>query len=206
MKRLLCLILFCLFYLPKSYGYAEFSAQFQYSKQVYGEDRQNSVVDRTYSGSLATYLFGQYTALEFNYSVGEEITTQNETVPVDGTNTSLTGYQNTAENTVYGVGIRQAFASKRAFFRPMISLGYAKQFLRGYTDYKFTDTTTGTTVTVTDDIQKTRTDSVFATFSLQLRFTQHLAFRGSVNTVFPAFEYDQAKDGLKYLLGFTWIL
>ena len=204
MRRRLPLFLFLLFLVPRAWGYVEFSAEFNYDKQVYGPDRNSSLVQRVYSGSIASYLFAQ-TALELNFSIREEITTDNNNIAVDGTSTSISGYQNNVENTVYGIGIRQALAGRGAFIRPMISLGYAKQFVRSYTDYRFTDNNTGQTVTVTDDIQKSRTDSVFATFVLQFRLTKHLAIRGSINTVFPAFDYDLAKDNLKYMLGMTWI-
>lgn len=204
MRSLIPFLFLLSLFSSKAWSYVEFSADFSYDKQVYGPDRNSSLVQRVYSGSIASYIFA-YTALELNFSVTEEITTDNNRVLVDGTNTSLSGYQSNVENTVYGIGIRQALAGRGAFIRPMISLGYAKQFVRSYTDYRFTDNSTGQTVTVTDDIEKSRVDSVFATFVLQFRLSKHLAVRGSVNSVFPAFDYDLAKDDLKYMLGLTWV-
>ncbi len=204
MKCALFILIFIFLGFAPTYASIELSADFSYNKQVFGDDRQNSSIERLYKGSIATYLF-QYTALELNFSISEEVTTVEETIAVTGTTASITGYQNNVENTVYGIGIRQALAGKDSFIRPLISIGYAKQFIKSYTDYRFFDSTSGQAILVTTDLEKSRQESVFGTFTLQIRLSGRLAIRGSVNTVFPAFDFNKAKDSLKYLVGFTLI-
>lgn len=197
----LMLLLFALS--SKSYAIVELSFDFAYQKQVYGAARQNNLVNRTYMGSWA-YYFSNYTALELNYSNSQEITTEKNTVALTST-LSITGTQNRVTNTVYGVGIRQSFAPKGARIRPTMSLGYATQEMQSISDYTFSDSVSGASTTVTTSVIKTRADSAFGTFALQLGITQTFAIRASVATVFPAFEWNAAKNNLKYLAGFNWI-
>ena len=85
----------------------------------------------------------------------------------------------------------------------MISMGYAKQFIEDSTEYTFEETTSGDRTTVRGDLSKQRVDSVFGTFALQLILSQGMALKGSIHTVFPAFEFSKAKDDLKYMVGLS---
>lgn len=181
----------------------EFNFDFGYDRQIYGSQRQNSLVTRAYSAGLATYIF-DYTAIDLNASKSEDVTTENERYTV-ATGFDLVGQQNKVNSTVYGIGIKQMFAPRSARLIPALSVGYAKQFTENTSNLTVEQTATGTRVVLTNPVAKQRVDSMFATFSLQLRLTERLSLRGSVKTLFPAFETDKAKNNLKYAIGLSWI-
>lgn len=181
----------------------ELTGEFGYKSQAYGSSRENDITERTYSGSLAMYLF-ETTALEVNYSYSTSITDEHNTIAVTGTTINIIGMVNTVESEVFGLGVRQLLASRKSIIRPLISMGYAKQFVVDYTDITIQDST-GTTSLLRTSTSRSKSDSVFASFSLELRIMKHMALRGSVQTVFPAFEFDKMKDYQKYTAGFTWM-
>lgn len=181
----------------------ELGFDFGYDRQIYGSDRENKIVDRVYSGSLAWYIFST-TAIEINYSLDQQITTQNTDVAIQGSTLTMTESQNRVETEVYGIGIRQGLLPPSFRLRPMISIGYARQFVKDTTDYSFKNSANGQEISFSDGPYKRRDDSVFAGFILQWQLTKMLAIKGSVRTVFPAFQYNSARDNLKYLVGFSW--
>lgn len=180
----------------------ELGFDFGYDRQIYGQERENKLVDRTYSGILAWYVFSS-TALELNYSRNEQIITQNSDVPLQNSTLVLDSTQNRVETSVYGVGIRQALLPQGYRLRPMVSVGYARQFVEDSTDYTIHDSGSNQTFSFSDGPSKRRDDSVFAGFMLQWQLGRNFAIKGSVRTVFPAFEYNSARDNLKYLAGFS---
>lgn len=198
------LTLFFLLLSPSAEALMELAGNFGYDKKVYGSERQNSLVRRSYSASLAVYLFSR-TALELNYYMSRETTTEKTNLNVQGTTVNLVGLQNRVDSHVYGIGIRQALNGREAFIRPFISLGYAKQFVQDVTEYNFVEQTAGGSVNLNGGVTKRREDSVFGTLTLQFRLTQLLALNASVKTLFPAFEFNRAADDLRYMAGFTWI-
>lgn len=104
-----------------------------------------------------------------------------------------------------GVGIKQAFANRNAAFRPMISFGYAKQFVKSTGDTLYRHETTGTDFRYVQDTTKRRYDSVFAAFELKFRLFGRISFSASVRTYFKAFEWNRAQDNMKYLAGLSWM-
>lgn len=199
------LFFFCVFFSTENaFALFEMTGEFGYKTQVYGNDRANDLTERVYSGSIAMYLF-ERTALELNYSYSDTITDEHQSIPITGTNVNIVGMVNTVETTVYGIGIRQLFADRKAFLRPLLSLGYAKQFTEDYTDITIQNDGGGPITLLRSDESKYQNDSVFASFSLELRLARFLALRGSVHTVFPAFEFDKIRDYQRYTAGFTWI-
>ncbi len=186
----------------QAHALMELGADFGYDRQIYGQDRQNKLANRTYSGVLAWYIFST-TALELNFTKNEQIITENNNVPIQGSTLRVKNTQNTVETGIYGVGIRQALLPQGYRLRPMISAGYARQFVESFTDYTIEDTSTGNIITFTDGPFKRRDDSVFAAFMLQWQLTRAFAIKGSIRTVFPAFNYNSARDNLKYLAGFS---
>ena len=44
---------------------------------------------------------------------------------------------------------------------------------------------------------------IFGSFVLKIGISQRLSIKGSVYTVFPAFDFNKAKDDLKYTLGLS---
>jgi hypothetical protein len=183
----------------------ELGGTYSYQRQRFGDGRQNSVTSKTYHGSMAIYLFN-LTAIELNYSETEDIAEQNDNIPITDTTISVTKNSNIVRTTVYGIGIKQALASRKAFLRPTISFGYAKMFAVDGTDYTFYDSSNGNTILYRADRDRKRDESVFAEFALQIRLSSRFALKGSVKTVYPAFKGGLAKDNMKYLAGFTWYL
>lgn len=181
----------------------EIAFDFGYDRTIYGKNRQNSNINRTYSGGLSTYIF-DYTAIDLNASVSSDITTESERYNVT-TNIDLVGQQNRVKTTVYGVGLKQTFAPRNARLIPGISLGYARQFVNYQSDLTIENTTTKAQATVSGGETKQRIDSVFGTASLQLRLTERMSFKASVKTLIPAFKLDKVRDNVKYAFGFSWI-
>lgn len=203
MKRALLAILLFLT-VGHAHALIEINGEYGVSTQKYGQDRANEIEATTIGGALAVYLFN-LTAIEFNYSQTETVTTETNTLAINS-QFDLIGQQNNVLVYSYGVGIRQAFASRKARFRPSMSLGYARQFTRDTTQATFRDNSTGNTFIVNDDVTKRRDDSVFGSFNLELRLTQTISLRGSVRTIFKAFEFDRARDNVQYTVGFSWYL
>lgn len=202
MKSLL--VLFVILFPLSSFAIVnEVAFDFGYDRQIYGLQRQNSSVNRTYSAALSTYIF-DYTAIDLNASRSSDITTENERYNVT-TGIDVVGQQNRVTSNVYGVGIKQMFAPRTARLIPGISLGYAKQFLNYNSDLTIEDTSTKARTNLAGRTTKQRIDSVFGTLSLQLRMTERLSLKGSVKTLFPAFELDKARDNVKYAIGFSWV-
>lgn len=181
----------------------EVSFDFGYDRQIYGLQRQNSNITRTYSGGLSTYIF-DYTAIDLNASRSQDITTENERYNIVS-GVDLVAQQNRVTSYVYGIGIKQMFAPRTARLIPGISIGYAKQFLNYQSDLTVENTTNSTRTVLTGGTTKQRIDSVFGTFSIQLRMTERLSIKGAVKTLFPSFELDKARDNVKYSVGFSWV-
>lgn len=187
-----------------SYALIELGGEYGVSQQVYGSERTNTIESTTTGASVALYLF-DYTAIEFNYNQTETITDENRTLSIDS-NYDLTKQVNTVQIYSYGVGIRQAFASRKARIRPSISLGYARQFTSDSTTAFFKNVNTNETFSITSAGSKFRYDSVFGSFNLEVMLTRTFSIRGSVKTIFKAFEFNRAQDNMKYLVGFSWYL
>lgn len=205
-RRPLFFIFFALIFIipANSWAITELSGSFGYQKNVFGENRESDIVTRSYSASVAFY-FWTRTALEFNFFHNREDTTNRSSIPVSGTDVEVREIQNQVTTNVYGIGLRQSLAPRDAIIRPLISLGYAKQYISDVTEYTFFDTDTNEEFKFNDGETKLNDDSVFATFSLELQITRGLSLRGSVRSVFPAFEFKRADENLKYMAGFTWM-
>lgn len=193
-----------MFWTGQVWSFNELGFDFGYNKQMYGQDRQNSIVNRNYSANIASY-FTSNLALELNYSQGQQITTENESIAIAGTQFRVTGTQNRVTNIVYGGGLRLLLTSRQARIRPFISVGYANQEIQDATDYTFYDISNNIVTTSTTEVKKQTIESVYGSFGLQIGVTQHFAIKGSVQTVFEAFKTERAGDNLRYMAGLTWI-
>jgi hypothetical protein len=204
-RSLLCLITLTtlIFPLTSSAITFELSGDFGYDRTVYGADRENRITSRSYSAGLSAYVF-DYTAIDLNASRTNDITSVNTRDNV-GTNLDIVGRQDRVESNVFGIGIKQMFAPRTARLIPGISVGYAKQFQEYSSDITAENTVSKVRATFYGGAAKQRIDSVFASFSLQLRMTERLSLRASARTLFPAFDLDKARDTVKYSAGFAWI-
>jgi len=179
----------------------ELAGDYGYHKQKYGSTRQNSVVSETYGGSWTWYL-AERTGLELNYSRNTSTIKEFETSSL-GSGISIINSKNEVITSDYGIGLRQAFASRKSRFVPTLSLGYAKVFTEDRTDY--TVDASGTLLTVPGTVSKTRFDAVFATIGLQIGLTKTIALRGSAKTLFKAFKFNEAKYNIRYTAGLSWL-
>jgi hypothetical protein len=186
---------------------SEIGGSFGFDREIYGEKRENVIRTRTYSGSYAFYFLG-LTAIEFDYTFRDKKTNEHTEYLLTGdlSNYSITGYNSSIQSKTYGIGFRQALAKKKSRIMPMISLGYAKQFYISQSENIFRNNTTKNVLTVTSKIQKKKIDSLFGTFHLKIILGYRLSVTGSVKTYFKAFEFNQIKDSLRYLVGFSWML
>ncbi len=192
-KKNLYFILFFLSFSNSYAAYYDLSFSYAYESQIYGKDRNNSVISKTYSGSVTVYLF-ELLGIEINYSQGQEITSQ----PFNTSNLSSVGYTNKIQSHIFGLGLRQAFASRKSLVRPSLSIGYARQISESSSTFTYWNPYSASLESLLEELPKTDEHSVFATLSLQLKL------QGSVKTIFEAFEFNKAKDNLKYLVGVSW--
>ena len=188
----------------RAFAVFEFDFDFGYDKQIYGAQRQNSVVSRNYSSGISCYLF-DLTALDLNYSNTLDTTSQNDRYV-----NALPGYdviaqQNRMLTNVFGIGLKQMLAGRSSRITPIISAGYAREFVTSAGDVTFENTTTKVATKANLNESKQRYNSVFGAFILQVKLTERFSLKGSVKTLFPAFDFDKAKDNLKYQVGFAWI-
>lgn len=189
------------FWTLDSMAITEFTGEFMYNKATYGTQGQNSVRTRRYGVVLVQYIFN-VTGIELNYTQLSEVVTENSSVDV-AASYSITSVENKTLTTNYGIGLRQALAPYGSFITPSISLGYAKQIKNAKTHYLVSDGYYSSTIDIYHG--QTANNAVFGTFSLRISLTRLMALTASVQTVFKAYEYNQAKNNITYTGGVSWI-
>ena len=126
--------------------------------------------------------------------------------PVSGTvdGVAITRQYNLVEEINYRLALKQALSSPKSWVRPFVSLGYAKQSISNLTNY---DLKTGDTeFSIDGEVEEMENDSVFGSFSLSFGVSRAFSLTASVQTIFPAFEWDKAKDTVKYFAGISFLL
>ena len=194
-----------LFISSNSYALMEMGVDYSYSRKVYGSNRENNTKSTTYSGSWAIY-FLTLTALELSFGQTEETTVEKSSIAIDGSTITVTGFKTIVDSKMFGIGIKQALGPKKARLRPAISIGYARQFVEDKTFINYSDSASGISGSLQDSESSARYDSVQASFSLQFFLSQRFSLKGSVRTIFPAFDFDKASDDLRYSIGLSWFL
>lgn len=189
----------------ESWGLTEVSGSYGYSRRVYGSERQNQIVSNNTGASLAIYLLN-FLALEFNYNESTQNQEEFPNITSTGSTLTLKKYKNTIIGESWGMGVRFSLAPKKALLRPDVSLGYAKQTVTDSSEYTFFDSSDSSTINVAGKTTRYKNDSLFASFALNFRLTERLKLTAGIKTIFPAFEWNEAKDYLKYSLGFSWVL
>ena len=145
----------------------------------------------------------EYTALEFNYSkFTERLVDDRPLTATDGSFTLLKT-DSTVVTEISGVGIRQAFASRKSAIIPSLSVGYAKYTTSGTT--KTTIDISGTQYEIDSEQDKEVFTSSYASFSLRFRITQLMGLTLAAKTVMPDFETAEAQNNVTYSAGFSWI-
>ena len=188
----------------KAFAFMEFNFDFGYDKQIYGVSRQNSVVSRNYSVGISSYLF-DLTALDLNASSTQDTTSQNDRYTVPNYAVDVISQQNRIKTNVFGIGLKQMLAGRGSIVTPIISAGYAREFITSSGDITFENTSTLAQAKYNLPETKQRFNSVFGSFTLQVKLTERFSLKGSVKTLFPAFDFNKAKNNIKYLVGFSWI-
>lgn len=201
--KLLLLLMLSNVLINSSFAMIEVSGNFDYKKQVYGDQRQNKSVERSYEASIAFYMF-LYTALEFNYNYDQEIIIENDEVEDVNSGITILSKDSRLNTKTYGVGLRQALASPMGSFVPSFAFGYAYQIKNGGVTYKLRYS--GEESTLYFPYTETKGDAVWAVFTLKIKLTKFLSINGSIKTVFEAYEWNKAKDDLRYQAGFSWYL
>ena len=187
-----------------TFAVSELSFDFGYDRQIYGINRQNSVISRNYSTGISTYLF-DLTGIDLNYSDTQDTNSQNDRYTVSSPY-DIIAQQNRVRTKVYGIGIKQMLVGRGSYLIPIISVGYARQFVNSSGDITVENTATKSLIQVNLTETNQKYNSLSGAFTLQLKFTERFSLKGTVKTLFPAFEYSKARDNLKYLIGFSWIL
>jgi len=199
-------IVFALLMISSSitWAYTELSGEFGYDRNVYGANRENKQTSRSYSGSMALYIFN-YTALEFSIQDVKDITNDKTISTYAAEDVAVVKTYSTVKHNMYGIGLKQSFASKNAFIRPSISLGYARQYTRSSRAVTYEVLSTKNQVELQDTPTKERYDAISAGFTLAINLARGFGIQGSVKTTFPMFKMNQASDSLKYLAGINWM-
>lgn len=187
----------------KAFAVFEFDFDFGYDKQIYGASRQNSVVSRNYTVGVSSYLF-DLTALDLNFSSTKDTTSQNDRYTV-ATGIDVVAQQNRVQTKVVGLGLKQMLAGRGSRIVPIISAGYAREFVTSSGDITVENTSSLAQSKFNLNETKQRYNSVFGSFILQVKLTEGFSLKGSIKTLFPAFEFSKARDNIKYLVGFAWI-
>ncbi len=203
MKTKIFFLLLSLLPICSMAGIYELDFDYGYDRQIFGINRQNSVISRNYTIGFSSYLF-DLTALDFNVSNNQDVTSQNDRINV-ATGYDLVSQQTRVRTNVYGVGLKQMLAGRGSRIIPVISAGYAREFITSGGDITVENTATKVQTVYNQTETKQRYNSVFGSFSLQIKLTERFSLKGSVRTLFPAFEFNKARDNLKYLVGFAWI-
>lgn len=187
-----------------SFGMTELDLDFTYNKNILGSNRESYDRTRTYAGSV-TFYFLTYTGIEFNISHTEnEIFGKYDNSGVSSGLVIQNEITN-IETRSYGIGIRQAFAGRKSFMQPLLSLGWSYQEYTLNSSTVVTDLDTSTDYLIESQEDKTKYSAMFAAFALKFRLTQFISLKGSVKTVFRAFEFEEARDQLSYNAGISWI-
>ncbi|MAX67578.1 MAG: hypothetical protein QF441_06880 [Bacteriovoracaceae bacterium] len=205
-------ILFVLFaFMPTLvFGYVDLELSYTYSERkidgvetdLNPEPGSAVTITQGYSFNWAWYIW-EYTALELNYSETNQKLVDDRQVKTSDDTITIKQQEDTVITQVSGVGIRQAFAGRKARIIPSLALGYAQYTTSGTTNYLLD--VSGTEATIEEEQDKEVFSSSYAAFSLRFKFTQLMGLTLSAKTVMPEFDTSVASDNVTYSAGFSWM-
>lgn len=213
MRLKLLAIILSLSFCSSAFAVWEIGGNFSYDKNTYNTDsldgdgnklEDDEHLSRTYSGFIAKYLFN-LTAIEVNVSHSRYQVTDFMSSDLSGTDYKISKSFTDIETNTWGVGIRQAFASRKSAIVPQLSIGYARRISLTNSYYIFKNKLDDSEIRSENPSSKTSENSLFGTFTLKIRITKHLSLTGSATTFFPAFDFDKAENDVKYAGGFSWM-
>ena len=208
------ILILLLFITTQAYSYVDFNLSYTHSiKKVDGivteaepEPGSAQTTSIGYSANWAWYIW-EYTALELNYSsTTQRLLDDREVSTTDassGDPVTIKERDSIILTEVAGVGIRQAFASRKSRIVPSLAIGYAQYTTSGST--KYTIDFNGIEGSFDQEQEKTIFSSSYATFSLRFKITKLMGFTLAAKTVMPEFDTDQAANNMTYSAGFSWI-
>lgn len=210
MKFLFVLLIFC----QSAMAYVDLNLSYTYSvRRVEGVETEANPDPGSAQTTSTGYIFNwawfmwEYTALELNYSSTTQRLLDNREITTTDAGTgdpvTIKEQDNTVITEVAGVGIRQAFASRKSRIIPTLAIGYATYTTSGST--KFVIDYNGIQGTVDSEQEKEVFSSSYASFSLRFRLTQLMGLTIAAKTVMPEFETDQASNNMTYSAGLSWI-
>lgn len=197
----------------QAYSYVDFNLGYTYSiKKIDGivtdttsEPGSAKATSTGYQVNWAWFMW-EYTALELNYSA----TTQRllddrqvSTTDANGDPLTIKEQDSTVVTEVSGVGIRQAFADRKASIIPSLAIGYAQYTTSGST--KYTLDINGAIINFENQQDKEVFSSSYVTFSLRFRITQLIGLTLAAKAVMPDFETTEASNNMTYSAGFSWV-
>lgn len=154
-----------------------------------------------YSVNWAWYIWEQI-ALELNYAKTEQKLTDDRKFTLKS-GIDILKVESLVTTEVNGVGLRIAFANRKAAIIPNLSLGYARYTTFGVTEFEYDDD--GAKGTAKQERDKEVTASGYAAFSVRLRLTELMGFTLAAKTIMPDFNTSLAGDNVTYSAGFSWI-
>lgn len=195
LKNLILILL--LSYTHFSYaGFVDFSANYWYSEQLSGVEDENKIISQTIGVNWAWYIWST-TAIELNYS---------QNIYEDDFNTDLTDGADTINRIykrtttrVYGIGIRQALAGRKATVIPSIFIGTATQKILEQQTYVINNSVSKLEP---DEIEQ---NSGQISVALRIRITELMGLRFSARSVFPDFDTSKIRNNVTYSAGLSWV-
>ncbi len=203
-------ILFFLFFCQSAYAYVDLNLSYTFSmRQVDGIETDANPdpgsAKTTSSGYVLNWAWfvWEYTALELNYSQTTQKMVDDRELATDDDSIIIKQRDSTVITQVSGVGIRQAFASRKSRIIPSLAIGYAKYTTSGTS--KITLDNAGTEVELEDEQDTQESSSSYATFSIRFRFTQLMGLTLAAKTVMPDFDTSEAGNNVTYSAGLSWV-
>jgi hypothetical protein len=179
-------------------AYVDFSANFFYTKEIFGEN-DNVNRSRNYNVTWAWYMFST-TALELNYSEAQSTYENNDEVTV-ATNVKIKQSINQVLTDSYSIGIRQSFAARTSRFIPSISASWSNQKQEGFNTYKIDNN--GTLVDLKETTGIVEQSSMSAAVMLTIKFTQFFGMNFMGRKFFP--KDDSIKESAQFSAGINWL-
>jgi hypothetical protein len=186
------------FIFNNAWAYVDFSANFFYTKEIFGEN-DNVNRSRNYNVTWAWYMFST-TALELNYSEAQSTYQNNDDVTV-ATNVVIKQSINQVFTDSYSIGIRQSFAPRTSRFIPSISASWSNQKQEGFNTYTIDNNGTVTDLKETTGIVEQ--SSMSAAVMLTIKFTQFFGMNFMGRKFFP--KDDTIKESAQFSAGINWL-
>jgi len=192
------IVAIALLVLNNASAYVDFSANFFYTKEIFGEN-DNVNRSRNYNVTWAWYMFST-TALELNYSEAQSTYENNDEVTVT-TGVKIKQSINQVFTDSYSIGIRQSFAPRTSKFIPSISASWSNQKQEGFNTYKIDNNGTISDLKETTGIIEQ--SSMSAAVMLTIKFTQFFGMNFMGRKFFP--KDDTIKESSQFSAGINWL-